>query len=214
MRRQDRQGILPARETGRAFPAASAEDSSVERFHEQTRQAMVKARWAVFGLAGAVALAGTGVIAAAIGPFGSETIAQPILFPHDLHAGTNQIPCEYCHYSVDRSVDAGIPAVQVCAGCHIAGGQALFRRDSTGIKQLVAYWNEQKPIPWVRIHSLPDHAHFPHMRHIKADVQCEECHGDLKTAREVTVQQKLWMGWCIQCHRDKQVRTDCSVCHY
>jgi len=175
---------------------------------------MVKARWAVFGLAGAVALAGTGVVAAAFGPFDSTTIEQPIVFPHDLHAGTNKIPCEYCHYSVDRSVDAGIPAVQVCAGCHIAGGQPLFRRDSTGIKQLVAYWNAQKPIPWVRIHRLPDHVHFPHMRHIYADVQCVDCHGDITVAKEVTLQQNLWMGWCIQCHREKQVRTDCSVCHY
>lgn len=175
---------------------------------------MVNARWAVFGLAGAVALAGTGVIAAAIGPFGSSTIEQPIAFPHDTHAGTNEIPCEYCHYSVDRSVDAGIPAVQVCAGCHIAGGAPLFRRDSTGIKQLVAYWNEQKPIPWVRIHDLPDHAHFPHMRHIKAEVLCEDCHGFVDTMAEVTIQQNLWMGWCIDCHRTEQVRTDCAVCHY
>jgi hypothetical protein len=175
---------------------------------------MVKARWAIFGLAGAVALAGTGVIAAAIGPFGSSTIEQPIAFPHDKHAGLSQIPCEYCHYSVDRSVDAGIPAVQMCAGCHIAGGQPLFRRDSLGIKQLVAYWNEQKPIPWVRIHRLPDHVHFPHMRHIHADVQCIDCHGDVAAEPVVVLQQKLWMGWSIQCHREKQVRTDCSVCHY
>ena len=38
---------------------------------------------------------------------------QPILFMHSVHAGENQIPCAYCHYSADRSVDAGIPAVAV-----------------------------------------------------------------------------------------------------
>ena len=56
---------------------------------------------------------------------GAETAAsapeQPILFMHSVHAGDNQIPCMYCHYTADRSVDAGIPAVRVCVGCHVPG---------------------------------------------------------------------------------------------
>jgi len=175
---------------------------------------MVKSRWAAFGLAGAIALAGTGIFAATQGPASGGPTEQPIAFRHDLHAGKNQIPCQYCHYSADRSVDAGIPAVQVCAGCHLAAGQPLFRRDSTGIKQLVAYWAEQKPIPWVRIYKLPDHAHFPHMRHVKAGLICQDCHGPVETMQAIQKPQELWMGWCVQCHRDRQVRTDCAVCHY
>lgn len=174
---------------------------------------MLKARWAAFGLASVIALAGTGIIAAQIGPSGAAT-DQPIAFPHDLHAGRNQIPCMYCHYSADRSVDAGIPAVEVCAGCHMPTGFPLFRADSTGIRQLAAYWTEKQPIPWVRIYDLPDHAHFPHMRHVKAGVQCQECHGPVETMREVVLNQQPWMGWCVQCHRERQVRTDCAVCHY
>ncbi len=174
---------------------------------------MPKAKWAVYALAGAVALGGSGVLAASLAQSGAD-LEQPIAFRHDQHAGTNQIPCENCQYSVDRSVDAGIPAVQVCAGCHIAGGQALFRRDSTGIRQLVAYWNQQRPIPWVRIYKLADHAHFPHNRHVKAGVECQECHGPVDTMQEIRLNQELWMGWCIQCHREREVRTDCAVCHY
>jgi hypothetical protein len=174
----------------------------------------MKVRRAAFGLAAAVLLAGTGIIAATQASPEGDPRAQPIPFRHDLHAGTNQIPCEYCHSSADRSVDAGIPAVQVCAGCHIAGGQPLFRRDSAGIKLLVEYWNRGRPIPWVRIHDLPDHAHFPHMRHIKAGLECQECHGPVDTMPEIVQQQPLWMGWCIQCHRERQVRTDCAICHY
>jgi hypothetical protein len=30
----------------------------------------------------------------------------------------------------------------------------------------------------------------------------------------IELNQELWMGWCVQCHRERQVRTDCSVCHY
>jgi len=149
-----------------------------------------------------------------VGPFARRGPVQPIAFPHDIHAGTNQIPCMYCHSSADRSVDAGIPAVQVCAGCHIAGGVPLIAADSLGVKQLVAYWKDQKPIPWQRIYKIPDHAHFPHMRHVNAGLECQQCHGPVETMKEIKKVASLKMGWCIDCHRARQVRTDCAVCHY
>lgn len=174
----------------------------------------MRARWAAVGLAAVVAAGGSGMMAAAVWPFGGA-IEQPIAFPHDLHAGpSNQIPCMYCHYSADRSVDAGIPAVQVCAGCHMPTGAPLFRAESPEIQKLAAYWREQRPIPWVRIYDLPDHAHFPHMRHINAGLECQECHGQVQEMRVVTKEASLRMGWCIECHRQREVRTDCFVCHY
>src|SRR4051794_11014262 len=114
------------------------------------------------------ALVGGGVVvlvllaAATVGAFKYGPLKpapeQPIAFPHDKHAGgTNNIPCMYCHYAAEKSVDPGIPPVQVCAGCHVPGGNpgAGARADSTEVKKLVAYWTAQKPIPWVRIHDLP-----------------------------------------------------------
>jgi hypothetical protein len=182
-------------------------------------------------LAGAGALALLVILAVGaftVGPFAGGGVQQPIAFPHDVHAGTNQIPCMYCHTSADRSVDAGIPAVQVCAGCHIPGGVPLIAADSAGVKQLVSYWREQKPIPWVRIYDLPDHAHFPYMRHMNAGLACQDCHGPVETMKEIEVwnggdsgrrygivsPNTLEMGWCINCHREREVRTDCFVCHY
>jgi hypothetical protein len=164
-----------------------------------------------------------------VGPFGGGGVRQPIPFPHDIHAGTNQIPCMYCHHTADRSVDAGIPSVQVCAGCHIPGGAPLIAADRPGVQALIAYWREQRPIPWVRIYKVPDHARFPHMRHVQGGVECQECHGPVETMAEITGVYKgtnagtrygivrpnpLEMGWCIDCHRQREVRTDCSVCHY
>jgi hypothetical protein len=164
-----------------------------------------------------------------VGPLAGGGIQQPIAFPHDVHAGTNQIPCMYCHTSADRSIDAGIPSVQVCAGCHIPGGVPLIAADSAGVKQLIAYWREQKPIPWVRIYDLPDHAHFPHMRHVSAGMECQECHGPVETMSVINgvwnggetatrygivKPNALQMGWCVNCHREREVRTDCFVCHY
>lgn len=164
-----------------------------------------------------VVLAALAVGAFTVGPLASRDDGQPIAFPHDKHAGApNNIPCMYCHSSADKSVDAGIPAVQVCAGCHIPGGVAGSgaRADSAGVKQLVAYWTEQKPIPWVRIHDLPDHVHFPHFRHINAGLECQQCHGEVQEMGQVEQVENLQMGWCISCHEERKVRTDCFVCHY
>jgi hypothetical protein len=180
------------------------------------------------GVGALVVLGALAVGAFTVGPFGDRTVHQPIAFPHDIHAGTNQIPCMYCHTSADRSVDAGIPSVQVCAGCHIPGGAPLIAADSAEVKKLIAYWREQRPIPWVRIHKLPDHVHFPHMRHVNAGLQCQDCHGPVETMTEIEVwnggntgsrygivrPNTLEMGWCVECHRARQVRTDCFVCHY
>ncbi len=184
------------------------------------------------GFAGALAVAGTDTFAASLrssqeaqpaqegavtipaGPFSDRVLPQPIAFPHDLHAGGNQMPCMYCHYSADRSQDAGIPPVQLCAGCHAPAGALLFRQQSPELAKLLTYWTEQRPIPWNRIYKLADHAHFPHMRHVNAGVQCQECHGPVETMREVVQWSSLRMGWCIECHRQREVRIDCAVCHY
>lgn len=175
---------------------------------------MARPKWVMLGVAGALALAAAVALFAASRKAGRFAPDQPIAFPHDLHAGTNKIPCMYCHYSADRSVDAGIPPVQVCAGCHIPGGVPMVRTDRPGVKQLVAYWQNKQAIPWVRIHDLPDHVHFPHMRHIKAGLECQQCHGQVQEMKKVEQVASLRMGWCINCHKQKKARVDCAVCHY
>ena len=176
---------------------------------------MGRSKWLVLGVVAALAVAVAAYYAVMRGPLGgSQGPEQPIAFPHDLHAGTNKIPCMYCHTSADRSVDAGIPSVQVCAGCHLPGGVPMVRADAPGVKQLATYWQQQRPIPWVRIYDLPDHVHFPHLRHVKAGLACQQCHGPVETMKEVYQYSSLRMGWCLECHQKRKARIDCTVCHY
>jgi hypothetical protein len=60
---------------------------------------------------------------------------------------------------------------------------------------------KQGPVPWVKVHDLPDFVHFSHKRHVKAGVLCQECHGevqdDMTVGRRVS---ELTMGWCLTCH--------------
>ena len=45
---------------------------------------------------------------------------QPIKFSHALHAGTNQIECQYCHSGARRSKHSVIPPTSTCMNCHRA----------------------------------------------------------------------------------------------
>ena len=137
---------------------------------------------------------------------------QPIEFPHDVHAGEYQIDCKYCHASADRSDRAGIPASATCMGCHnvIAGEE---RADQ--IDRLQEFHFDEEAIPWARVYSVADHVQFPHMRHVEAGVECQDCHGDVENIDVIEeVEQDLTMGWCLNCHIEEDASRDCAVCHY
>ena len=139
---------------------------------------------------------------------------QPIAFPHTIHAGEDRIDCQYCHFSAERSVNAGIPPVGTCYGCHqmIRGTD---EQQQAEIQKVVDYWTEQEPIPWIRIYKVADHVHFPHMRHIAAGVDCATCHGNVQEMAVIEeVNQPLAMGWCVTCHMERGASRDCAVCHY
>lgn len=72
---------------------------------------------------------------------------------------------------------------------------------TTDVKQKV-----QGPIPWVRIHNLPDHVYFSHQQHVMAGgVACQTCHGPIEEMETVKQFSTLAMGWCINCHRETSV---------
>ncbi len=141
---------------------------------------------------------------------------QPIFFRHDVHSGQLKMQCQYCHYSVGVSSEPGIPSMQTCMGCHIAvAGKTA--ENKAEIQKLRDAWNKKEPIEWVRIHSLARHVHFPHQRHIKAlgPNACATCHGNVARMPQVFQANNVNnMGWCINCHIERKVSRDCSVCHY
>jgi hypothetical protein len=140
---------------------------------------------------------------------------QPIAFPHDTHAGTFGMNCMYCHFSAERSVDAGIPPVSTCAGCHrlIPGAQ-----NPEEVQKVLGFAQRNEQIPWVRIYKVSDHVHFPHMRHINAGLTCQQCHGPVETMGPIEQRDPAWqgdnMGWCVSCHVERGAARDCAVCHY
>lgn len=112
--------------------------------------------------------------------------------------------CLYCHNSANNAPDPGLPAVSTCMGCH---QQILPGKPE--IKKLAVYNTKGLPIPWNRVHKVPDYVQFPHMRHVNAGVTCQTCHGqvqlqgpapDSANYKPVMQENSLNMGWCVNCH--------------
>ncbi len=138
-----------------------------------------------------------------------DPTAQPIAFSHAHHVTEVAIDCQFCHAYARRGPVAGIPSVQRCAGCHEA-----VLSEAPEIVKVLEFWENEVPIPWVRVHDLPDYVRFSHKPHIRAGVGCADCHGDV-AAMEAAVQvESLSMGWCVDCHKEREANRDCLVCHY
>lgn len=131
---------------------------------------------------------------------------QPIWFSHKVHAGQNRIDCKYCHFTADKSMHAGIPPIHVCLNCHNQVKQGKI----TGTKEIAKIfdaYNNDKPVEWVKVHNLPDHVYFNHAQHVNVGkVECSECHGKVEKMDVVMQVEDLSMGWCIDCHRNKDVQ--------
>ncbi len=183
----------------------------------------MKTQWSVLAIVGIVMLACATSLAAQEDPSSQQqseieyaeevrTSGQPIAFPHNVHAGENRIDCQYCHFSADRSMRAGIPPVATCMGCHdfVAGSE-----NPEEIELLRGYAERQEAIPWNRIYKVADHVQFPHMRHIAAGVECASCHGHVQLEGVIEeVYRPLTMGWCVGCHIERGASRDCTACHY
>jgi hypothetical protein len=145
---------------------------------------------------------------------------QPIAFSHKIHAGDNAIDCNYCHSAARSSKTAGIPSANVCMNCHsnITSGTTTGTTEIQKIYDAIGYdpdtrtyieGYDQKPIEWVRIHNLPDLAYFNHSQHVTVgQLECQECHGAIEEMDVVKQDSELTMGWCIECHRETEVKME------
>ena len=158
---------------------------------------------------------------------------QPILFQHskmaaaprwvtdengeEVNLGGYDIPCIYCHTMPYKGRHATLPSTDICMNCHSFVGQ-----DKEWVLVLKQFHERGQPIPWVKVHDLPDFVYYDHSAHLNAlDAQgqpkldCVNCHGDVANQDLVEVQLRFNMGWCLDCHRDPAMgaSTDCVTCH-
>ncbi len=141
---------------------------------------------------------------------------QPIKFSHKLHAGDNEIACQYCHSSVEKSRHAGIPSVNICMNCHkgIQKGPQYGEKEIAKIYEASGFDpktgnydnSKQNPLKWIKVHNLPDHVYFNHSQHVVVGkIECATCHGNVKEMTVAEQKSPLTMKWCIECHRKTEV---------
>jgi hypothetical protein len=140
-----------------------------------------------------------------------KTPQQPIAYTHTVHIKKAELQCDFCHSSVATGPRATIPGVKDCMNCH-----QNIATDRPVIKQIAAYMDRGEEIPWQRVYGWNEEAHvrFNHAPHIRAEVTCATCHGDVA---EMTVAQRVVdhsMGFCVQCHAQKNASNDCLTCHF
>lgn len=160
---------------------------------------------------------------------------QPIHFSHKIHAGDNKIECKYCHSSARVSKTSGIPSLNVCMNCHKSIYQYTGNPEGPSAEDLAngytnefytgeikklykavgwdeenqQYTGEAQPVEWVRIHNLPDFAYFNHSQHVSvAGIECQTCHGPVEEMEIMEQFSPLTMGWCINCHRETNVKVE------
>lgn len=153
---------------------------------------------------------------------------QPIHYSHRIHAGASKIECKYCHSSARVSKHSGIPSLNVCMNCHkqiaeVAEETQAMGKEEYGVDynaeiaklyeavgwdtNTQSYTGETQPVRWVRLHNLPDHVYFNHSQHVTVgQIECQTCHGPVEEMEIMYQHSPLTMGWCINCHRETNVK--------
>ncbi|HZS37976.1 MAG TPA: cytochrome c3 family protein [Polyangia bacterium] len=128
-------------------------------------------------------------------------VEQPVQFDHRHHVRDDSIDCLYCHSGATHTAWAGVPATELCMGCH-----AQVWPDSIQLEPVRRSYFSGRPIEWSRVHALPDYVYFNHAIHVNKGVGCATCHGRVDQMAAVYQVATLQMDWCLDCHRDPAPR--------
>ncbi len=143
--------------------------------------------------------------AAAVGDGGAP---GEVTLDHSIHVGQAKMTCLGCHTYADKSPVAGLPSGRKCMGCH-----KFVAKEKPGVRLLAARVQEGRPLRWQRVFALPDFIYFSHRVHVRAKVDCKECHGDMAFAKAIRQDQPFTMGRCLACHEERKANRDCLACH-
>ncbi len=135
---------------------------------------------------------------------------QPFPFSHQLHL-EKELVCTDCHESVERGPVASIPNVNTCMICH-----SQIATDRPLIQQMAQMQEKGLDFVWQRVYDYAPEAHvrFEHAPHIRAKVECSTCHGDQRQQTVARRMVNMDMGFCVNCHKERQASNDCLTCHY
>jgi hypothetical protein len=137
---------------------------------------------------------------------------QPIEFPHNIHVTKAMLACtDFCHESVTNGPQAGLPTLNVCMVCHQS-----IATDKPLIMQMTALSDKGIDLNWQRVYGYPNasHVRFNHAPHVRAKLECAQCHGDVASQTVAGRNVDHSMGFCVNCHTERRAPNECVTCHY
>jgi hypothetical protein len=138
----------------------------------------------------------------------ASSVVGEVPFDHTIHAGKYGIPCLDCHVYADKTPVAGLPSGRKCMGCH-----KFVAKDNPAVQALATRFEAGESLQWQRVFYLPDYIYFSHRMHVRAEVACPECHGDVAAMKTVTQDRPFTMGRCLSCHEQRHATRACLSCH-
>ncbi len=124
---------------------------------------------------------------------------QPVAFDHGFHSGVLGLDCRYCHTNVEKSPHSNVPSTATCMNCH-----GVVKKDSPALQLVRDSYATGEPVPWVKVHKVPDYVYFPHSVHVSRGISCVECHGRVDQMEVVGQRKSLSMSFCLDCHRNPE----------
>jgi len=165
-----------------------------------SKTANILSKASIAAALGGVAVLGGVLYAIMMSPYYTNvnvTREQPVPFSHKHHAGELGIDCRYCHTSVEKSSFAGVPPTQTCMTCH-----SQIWTNAPMLEPVRASYRDNESISWTRVNALPQYVYFNHSIHVAKGVGCTTCHGQVAEMPLMYKANTLYMGWCLECHRD------------
>jgi hypothetical protein len=138
----------------------------------------------------------------------------PLKFSHKKHLSMG-LQCALCHAAIDRSTEpmgAPLPGHGTCKTCHQmdAPEPAELYPPATCETCHLGYTAGAEPAPVV----IPAaELVFSHETHLRAGVNCADCHKAMETVDLATREQLPRMRDCVDCHKERRAPTECHTCH-
>lgn len=126
-------------------------------------------------------------------------LPQPSPFSHKHHVQELGIDCRFCHVTVEKSPAASIPGTEVCMTCHVQ-----VWPDSPNLEVVRDSFNNNIPLQWNRVASLPDFVFFDHSVHVSEGISCNHCHGAIQDMQITYKARPFTMAWCLDCHNSPE----------
>jgi hypothetical protein len=131
---------------------------------------------------------------------------QPVPFSHRHHAWELGIDCRYCHVSVEKSSNAGIPPTETCMSCH-----SQIWTNSPLLETVRKSYETGEPIKfadgspgWNLVNKVPEFVYFNHAIHVNRGISCNTCHGAVQKMHLTWKGNSFSMKWCLSCHREPE----------